>query len=103
MKTIQKHFINVAEKSQVLNLKKGYRVVRSEYNPNNSTVNIWVEIPLMADIPNLKREFIVKRTNEVVPNDYTYVSTTVDKARGQSYHIFEAPALEAEKYAEWAA
>ncbi len=103
MKTIQKHFINVAEKSQVINLKKGYRVVKSEYNPNNHTVNIWVEVPLMADIPNLKTAFVVKKTNEVVPADYVYVSTTVDSARDLSYHLFEAPALETEKCTEWAA
>lgn len=93
MKTIRKYSLNLEEGPQTINLKEGYKIVRSEYFTHSNSVSFWVELPLKADIPDIKKEFLVKKTNEVIPMSYIYVGTALNKSKSESYHVFEVPTM----------
>lgn len=89
MKTIRKYSLTLEEKPQAISLKEGYKIVRTEYFAHNNSISFWVELPLTADIPETKKEFVVKKTNEVIPMDYIYSGTALNNSKSESYHIFE--------------
>ena len=91
MKTIRKYSLTLEEKPQAISLKEGYKIVRTEYFTHNNSVSFWVELPLTADIPEIKKEFVVKKTNEVIPMNYIYSGTALNNSKSESYHIFEVP------------
>ena len=91
MKTIQKFAINPNGDSQILTLKQGFQVARIEYSVTEKLINMWIEIPLRADIPEKTETFVVKKTNQAVPHDYNYIHTAVDILTPQAYHIFKLP------------
>ena len=91
MKTIQKLTLEIADHCQTLTLKQGYKIVRIEYMVTEKRICMWVETPLRADIPQETKTFMVKRTNEAVPSDYTHIHTAVDLLSPEAFHIFELP------------
>lgn len=91
MKTIQKLSLTTQEKPQTLTFKEGYKVVRIEYLVTEKCICLWVETPLQADIPELRKTFIVRKTNQTVPEDYIHVHTAIDLLRPEAFHIFEVP------------
>lgn len=89
MKTIQKLTMTTESKLQTLTLVRGYRIVRVEYLVTEKRICLWVEVPVKADIPSDRKEFVVKKSYETVPDEYEYVSTAIDLLAPQSYHIYE--------------
>ncbi|WP_286239035.1 DUF7352 domain-containing protein [Neptuniibacter halophilus] len=91
MKTIQKLTLTTDKEHQTLSFKAGYRIVRIEYLVTERRICLWVEIPLRADIPETRKTFVVKKTNESVPSDFIHVHTAVDLLKPEAFHIFEVP------------
>lgn len=91
MKTIQKHTLLTDDKIQTITLKRGFRIVRVEYLVTERVISIWVESPLKADIPNVEKSFVVKKTNRPVPDEYVYIHTAIDLLKPEAFHLFEVP------------
>lgn len=91
MKTVQKLQLNLDDQPQTLSFKQGHKIVRIEYLVTEKVICLWVEVPLRADIPALKKTFVVKKTNQPVPEDYQHVHTAIDLLKPQAFHIFELP------------
>lgn len=101
MKTVQKLTLTTDTELQTLSFKEGYRIVRIEYLVTERRICLWVEIPLRADIPESRRTFVVKRTNEAVPADFLHVHTAVDLLKPEAFHIFELPETNAQNNPCW--
>lgn len=91
MKTVQKLQLNLDDQPQTLSFKEGHKIVRIEYLVTEKVICLWVEVPLRADIPESKKTFVVKKTNQPVPEDYHHVHTAIDLLKPQAFHIFEVP------------
>ena len=91
MKTIQKHTLLTDDQAQSITLKQGFRIVRVEYLVTEKVIAIWVESPLRADIPSVLKQFVVKKTNQPVPQDYQHIHTAIDLLKPQAFHLFEVP------------
>lgn len=91
MKTIQKHTLLTDDKIQTITLKQGFRIVRVEYLVTEKVISLWVESPLRADIPAVQKSFVVKKTNQPVPEDYAHIHTAIDLLKPEAFHLFEVP------------
>lgn len=89
MKSIQKFTLNTDEAVQTLSLKQGHNVVRIEYLVTEKAICLWVEAPLRADIPDVQKNYVVRKTHQPVPDDYAYVHTAIDLLKPQAFHLFE--------------
>lgn len=89
MKTIQKLTLTTQSKPQTLSLVRGYRIVRLEYLVTEKLIYLWVEVPLKADIPSDRKEFVVKKSYETIPSSYEHIHTAIDLLKPEAYHVFE--------------
>lgn len=92
MKTIQKLTLTTDEQAQTLSFKEGYRIVRIEYLVTEKRICMWVEVPLRADIGDVRKTYVVKKTHEPVPAEFQHVYTAIDLLKPEAFHIFELPA-----------
>lgn len=101
MKTVQKLTLSTGKEVQTLSIKEGYRIVRIEYLVTEKRICLWVEIPLRADIPETRKTFVVKKTNEPVPVEYVHVHTAIDLLKPEAFHIFEITDAETPTESLW--
>lgn len=101
MKTVQKLTLMTDKEYQTLSFKEGYSIVRIEYLVTERRICLWVETPLRADIPEIRRTFAVKKTNESVPIEFLHVHTAVDLLKPEAFHIFEVPSADNSLKPSW--
>ena len=89
MKTIHKFRLNSDKRPNVLTLKQGYRVVRSEYVVADKAVYLWVEQPLSVEVPSVRRTFQVAYSGDALPASFEYVDTALDPFGPEAYHVYE--------------
>ncbi|ABC28547.1 hypothetical protein HCH_01699 [Hahella chejuensis KCTC 2396] len=94
MKTIHKYRLQSGAVINTLNLRQGYRLVRSEYLLTEKAVFIWVEEPLSVDAPFIATEFVVVLTGKPVPMNYVYRDTALDTFGPEAFHVYEVPSGE---------
>jgi len=94
MKTIHKYRLEQSKEPVSLQLREGYRFVRSEYLVTEKAVFIWVEETLSPKAKLLTRQFKIVFSGEPVPEDYVYLDTALDTFGPEAYHVFELPAQE---------
>ncbi|WP_020406148.1 DUF7352 domain-containing protein [Hahella ganghwensis] len=91
MKTVHKYRLQSDAAINTLNLREGYRIVRSEYLITEKAVFIWVEEPLSVSVPVVATEFVVILTGEPVPMNYVYRDTALDTFGPEAFHVYEIP------------
>ncbi|MBU6955904.1 hypothetical protein [Hahella sp. HN01] len=96
MKTIHKYRLQSGAAINTLNLRQGYRIVRSEYLLTEKAVFIWVEEPLSVSVPCITAEFVVVLTGDPVPRSYIYRDTALDPFGPEAFHVYEIPEGELE-------
>lgn len=101
MKTIQKLTLTTENSPQTLSFKENYRIVRIEYLVTEKRICLWVEVPLRADIPEIRKTFMVKRTHETVPSEFEHIHTAIDLLKPEAFHIFEVPETSHKKSPAW--
>ena len=96
MKAIHKYRIEKERDSQTFNLKRGYKIVRSEYILTEKAVFLWIEEPLAVDIETQDVKFKLVMSGDPVADNDAHVATAIDTFGPEAYHIFEV-GKEAEK------
>ncbi len=89
MKTIHKFRLDSDKRPNVLTLKEGYRVVRSEYVVADKAVYLWVEQPLSVEVPSVRRTFQIAFSGDALPANFEYVDTALDPFGPEAYHVYE--------------
>lgn len=101
MKTIQKLTLTTDDQPQTLSFKEDYNIVRIEYLVTEKRICLWVEVPLRADIPEVRKTFLVKKTHEPVPSELEHIHTAIDLLKPEAFHIFEVPSADHKQTAAW--
>lgn len=101
MKTIQKLTLTTEDSPQTLSFKENYRIVRIEYLVTEKRICLWVEVPLRADIPEIRKTFLVKKTHEPVPSEFEHIHTAIDLLKPEAFHIFEVPSVDYKQTPTW--
>ncbi len=91
MKVIHKYKLSSEGKTTELKLKKGYRIVHSEFVLVEKAVFIWVEQTLAVDVKNIDVVFNVVRSGDPIPDNLIYVASAVDSYAPEAYHVLKKP------------
>lgn len=89
MKAIHKYRIGNERNLQVLNLKKGFKVVHSEYVITEKAVFLWIEEPLSVDIKTEEVCFKLALSGDPIADDDTYLTSAIDIFGPEAFHIFQ--------------
>ena len=89
MKAIHKYQIGNERSTQVFNLKKGFKIVRSEYIITEKSVFLWIEEPLSVDIETEEVTYRLAMSGDPVSNNCEHVATAIDTFGPEAYHIFK--------------
>ena len=91
MKTIHKHRLKVVNEVQELRLPEEGKVLRVDYIPQEAVIFMWVEVDAdtVIDTPKEVRTFKVFNTGSGIPDNASYLGTTIDHMKAQAYHVYE--------------
>ena len=89
MKAIHKYQIGNERSTHNFNLKKGYKIVRSEYILTEKSVFLWIEEPLSVDIQTQSVSFKMAMSGDPVTDNCEHVATAIDSFGPEAYHVFE--------------
>ena len=92
MKAIHKYRIGNERNLHTLNLKQGFKIVRSEYIITEKSVFLWIEEPLSVDIETQTVTYKLAMSGDPVSNNCEHVATAIDTFGPEAYHIFEVGA-----------
>ena len=89
MKTIHKHRLKVVNEVQELRLPEEGKVLRVDYIPQEAVIFMWVEVDAdtVIDTPKEVRTFKVFTTGSGIPNNASYIGTTIDNMKLSLIHI----------------
>jgi hypothetical protein len=88
MKAIHKYRIGNERNLKILSLKKGFRVVHSEYVITEKAVFLWIEEPLSVDIKTEEVAFRLALSGDPIADNFYYVASAIDVFGPEAYHIF---------------
>jgi len=91
MKVIHKFKLNNGDNKTELTLKKGFRVVHSEYVLVEKSIFIWVEQTLDVATPHEKACFHIVQSGDPLADHLEHVASVVNSFAPESYHIFMEP------------
>tara|TARA_R110002072_G_scaffold89737_9_gene201034 strand:+ start:16945 stop:17301 length:357 start_codon:yes stop_codon:yes gene_type:complete len=89
MKAIHKYRIGNERNVHAFNLKKGFKIVRSEYIVTEKSVFLWIEEPLAVDIETQQVTYRMAMSGDPVSDNCEHVATAIDTFGPEAYHIFE--------------
>jgi hypothetical protein len=89
MKAIHKYQMGNERSTQSFNLKKGYKIVRSEYILTEKSVFLWIEEPLSVDIETQAIGFRMAMSGDPIADNCEHVATAIDSFGPEAYHVFE--------------
>ncbi|SFX43034.1 DUF7352 domain-containing protein [Marinospirillum alkaliphilum] len=92
MKTVHKFRLECGGALNSLKLRKGFRLVHSEYLVTEKAVFVWIEVPLDLSLPEVQLKLRVFRTGEAIPRNFSYLSSAVDGFGPEAYHIYSLEA-----------
>lgn len=91
MKVIHKFKLNSDQTKTELTLKKGFKIVHSEYVLVEKSIFIWVEQTLDVTTPSEKACFHLVQSGDPLPDHLQHVASVVNSFAPESYHIFMEP------------
>ncbi|MEE3319349.1 MAG: hypothetical protein VX258_01560 [Pseudomonadota bacterium] len=91
MKTIHKHRLNVSSDVQEIRLPESGTVLKVDYILQDAAICMWVEVDAesVIDTPKEVRTFKVFTTGSGIPDNASYLGTTIDHMKAQAYHVYE--------------
>ncbi|MGB2247014.1 MAG: DUF7352 domain-containing protein [Alcanivorax sediminis] len=91
MKTIHKHRLNTSSDVQEIRLQESGKVLRVDYILQDAAIYMWVEVDAdtVIDTPKEVRTFKVFTTGSGIPDNASYLGTTLDHMQAQAYHVYE--------------
>jgi hypothetical protein len=89
MKAIHKYRMGNERNLHTLKLKKGFKIVHSEYIVTDKAVFLWVEEPLAVDIETQEVSYRLAMSGDPVSDQSEHVATAIDIFGPEAYHIFE--------------
>ena len=94
MKTIHKHRLKVSNDVQEIRLPEEGKVLRVDYILQDAAICMWVEVDAdtVIDPPKEVRSFKVFNTGSGIPDNASYLGTTIDHMKAQAYHVYELKA-----------
>ena len=94
MKTIHKHRLKVSNDVQEIRLPEEGKVLRVDYILQDAALCRWVEVDAdtVIDTPKEVRSFKVFNTGSGIPDNASYLGTTIDHMKAQAYHVYELKA-----------
>ena len=94
MKTIHKHRLKVSNDVQEIRLPEEGKVLRADYILQDAAICMWVEVDAdtVIDTPKEVRSFKVFNTGSGIPDNASYLGTTIDHMKAQAYHVYELKA-----------
>lgn len=89
MKAVIKFKLALDQAAIALELRRGAKVIRTEYVITDKSVYMWVEEPLSIEIPKETRRFRVVRSGQPVPLQYAHCGSALDTFTPEAYHVYE--------------
>ena len=91
MKTIHKHRLELSNEVQEVKLPEDAIVRRVDYTLQDRAVMMWVEVDADSVIDSRKvaRRFKVFHTGDGIPDNTTYVASTINHLKPEAYHVYE--------------
>ena len=91
MKTIHKHRLNVSTEVQEIRLPENGKVLKVDYILQEAAIWMWVEVDAdtVIDTPKEVRSFKVFNTGSGIPDNASYLGTTLDSMKAHAYHVYE--------------
>lgn len=96
MKAIQKYRLETSQTDFNLDLKKGFRIVHSEFCHLQKAVLIWVEQSLAVDTPSERVSFKLVQSDVPLPERFQHICSAFDAYAPRAFHLFaeQAEALQ---------
>ena len=95
MKVVHKFRLETDDRVNSLMLRRGFKILRSEYVLTEKAVFLWIEVPLDVSAPNTEVHLRVFRTGSPIPKSYDYVTTAIDSFGPEAYHLYRRKSEEA--------
>jgi hypothetical protein len=89
MRTIRQISLDLSRKHNRMLLPEGFVCVKSEFNLARRQLELWVEVPLRPDVPEV--EYVVRavENGQPVPMHYRYISTAFHPYESRAVHLYE--------------
>ncbi len=88
MKAVHKYRIGNERSLHTLNLKKGFRVVHSEYVITEKAVFLWIEEPLSVEIKTEAIQFKLALSGDPIADEDRHLASAIDVFGPEAYHIY---------------
>jgi len=89
MKVVHKFKLDSDGSTTHIKLKKGYKIVHSEYVLVEKSVCIWIEQTLSVKTEEMEVPFIVVKSGDPIPDNFKHIASAVDGLTPEAYHIFQ--------------
>ncbi|AUM14995.1 DUF7352 domain-containing protein [Ketobacter alkanivorans] len=89
MRTIHKFEVPISKETQTIDLPEKATIVHVEYLMPRRTIYMWAEVPADMTAPKSPRQFRVFLTGDGIPNNASYLGSTIDQYLPEAYHVYE--------------
>lgn len=89
MRTIHKFEVAISKETQTIDIPEQSNIIHVEYLMPKRTVYMWVEVPADMTAPKSARQFRVFLTGDGIPDNASYLGTTIDQYLPEAYHVYE--------------
>lgn len=89
MKTIRQISLDLNKKHHRIVLAEGFKCVRSEFDLARRQIELWVEVPLRAGVPEVEYLVRIVESGQPVPMHFRYISTAFLPFESRAWHLYE--------------
>lgn len=89
MRTIHKFEVAISKETQTIELPENSNIIHVEYLMPRRAIFMWAEVPADLNAPKTPRQFRVFYTGDGIPNNASYLGTTIDQYLPEAYHVYE--------------
>lgn len=89
MRTIHKFEVPISKEVQNIDLPESANIIHVEYLMPRRTIYMWAEVPADMTVSKVSRQFRVFATGDGIPDNASYLGTTIDQYLPEAYHVYE--------------
>lgn len=89
MRTIHKYQVEISKEPQVIEIPQPANIIHVEYLMPKRAIYMWVEVPADMTAPKEPRTFHVFLTGDGIPDNASYLGSTIDQYLPEAYHVYE--------------
>lgn len=89
MRTIHKFEVPISKEVQTIDLPESANIIHVEYLMPRRNIYMWAEVPADMTAPKEARQFRVFLTGDGIPDNASYLGSTIDQYLPEAYHVYE--------------